>query len=66
MTSWCHECAGGTGSRANRACVSVLAVLAMSLRVALADQVAQDPHAGMQHDHRTAPGWTFMQDAASS
>src|SRR6185312_12142260 len=40
-----------------------LALLAVDRPAALADQDAQDPHAGMHHD-QPAPGWQFMQDGA--
>ncbi len=52
---------GGTRSRGEPGAL-VLALLAMRA-VALADQAAQDPHAGMHHD-QPAQGWQVMEDGA--
>ena len=55
MSARRHPITGRTG-------LLVLALLAMRA-VALADQGAQDPHAGMHHD-QPAQGWQVMQDGA--
>jgi hypothetical protein len=63
MTSWCH----GLSMRvSSRAWLIGLALVTVSTP-GWAAQAGGDPHAGMrgmQHEHESADGWEFMQDAA--